>query len=303
MAQSRKILNLPDIDNSGQEVFESPDVEDIIQAVQPEQFASPDIEVVPTNMRKAIASLKGVQLFEGVGQVDEDPLGGHLRISHVNSSLTNLTEELNAMLKQVDSKTNVPQPSVQTTPPSLPSGHVLELERRLTNIEKTLGPDSQDLTGPLQGVVSKLESRLTLLDSGVLDDLTKRVRTVEREMDKIISKKQQYNDVTNADHAKKIDDAYGALQRCDAVSPHVPVLVNRLMTLKHLHDDADGLGNALRDSQNAEFKIESMLSDSRQLLKTMEENFAQNLNVIEANMKKMDGKMQDIASQFEKQER
>ena len=150
-----------------------------------------------------------------------------------------------------------------------------------------------------QTAVGKVEQRLDLLDGPVLEELTRKVRTLEREMDKVIPKKQTYLELTGSKNSEAINVIYDTMQRCDAVAPQVPVVLNRLVSLKMLHDDAAALRASVTTAQSAEAKIDALLRDSTALLQDVEAGFAENVAIIERNMAQMDERMAEVTAKFQ----
>lgn len=58
-----------------------------------------------------------------------------------------------------------------------------------------------------------MESSLKLLDAAALEELNRKVKQLERDMDKVIAKKQPYADLSGLEQRKRIGTAIGREER------------------------------------------------------------------------------------------
>eukprot|EP00667_Euglena_gracilis_P016920 EG_transcript_17752 len=307
MPLTRKILTLPGIDHSGKELYETPNVEELPTTITHESFANPDIEVTRFDRKAALAQFitKCPQVFEAYGEAPDSESIESSRVAKVQVSLTELTTELNGLFGKV--KGNSERDAVKCAPSQPLTGSTstdaseqfFMLDKRLAVMEKAVGVDGQKMTSPLQETVSKLESSLKLLDAAALEELNRKVKQLERDMDKVIAKKQPYADLSGLEQRKRIEDMYEALQRCDATAPQVPVVLTRLLSLKRLHDDADALRHALTTAAEAEATIAATLAEGTALLRDVEAGMRDNVAAMERNMARLDARMASLAEQMQ----
>eukprot|EP00668_Euglena_longa_P029376 GGOE01036724.1.p1 GENE.GGOE01036724.1~~GGOE01036724.1.p1 ORF type:complete len:313 (-),score=84.37 GGOE01036724.1:102-1040(-) len=305
MPLTRKILTLPGIDHSGKELYETPDVDEAPSSTAPEAFANPDIEVTRFDRKAALAQFiaKGPQVFEAYGEALEKEEG--CQVGKVQVTLAAVTEELNGLLGKVkgDGESEASKQTISQPPTAFVSNgtmeQVLALDKRLATIEKAVGVDSQKQFAPLQETVSKLEASMKLLDPAALEELNRKVKQLERDMDKVIAKKQPYADLSGLEQRKRMEDMYDALQRCDMTAPQVPVVLNRLLSLKRLHDDADALRQALTTATEAEASIAALLTEGTALLRDVEVGMQENVVAMERNMTRLDARIAQLAAQMQ----
>jgi len=305
MAATRRILALPNIDLSGKEVYETPDVEEPARVPAAEVFNSPDIEVPRYDRKAAVAHFlkKGGEVFEATGDGDPEDRPGS-KAGRVQTTLNTLTQELNALLQKASAGHPQPLPASATSPhrpahgPPVPSVDALMgLDRRLARLEHLLGATHTAPSAPLQEAVSKLEAHMALLDAAALEELQQKIRLVERDADRVMAKKSP--DVPGVDQRRRIEEMYDALQRCDAVAPQVPVILNRLLSLKRLHDDADALRQSLGSAAAAEECIEGMLKESTDLLTQVEGGVQANMTALERNLSVLTARMAQLTTQVQ----
>ncbi|XP_074990066.1 dynactin subunit 2-like isoform X2 [Calonectris borealis] len=103
-----------------------------------------------------------------------------------------------------------------------------ELEKRLAQLEATVRcePDSQE-------TVQVLQAKVNILDVAVLDQVEARLQSVLGKVNEIAKHKATVQD---ADTQSKIHQIYETMQRWDPVASTLPDVVQRLVTLRDLHE-------------------------------------------------------------------
>uniref|UniRef100_A0A8D2BLS6 Dynactin subunit 2 n=2 Tax=Sus scrofa TaxID=9823 RepID=A0A8D2BLS6_PIG len=118
---------------------------------------------------------------------------------------------------------------------------VAELEKRLTELEATVRCD-QDAQNPLsaglQGAclmetVELLQAKVSALDLAVLDQVEARLQSVLGKVNEIAKHKASVED---ADTQSKVHQLYETIQRWSPIASTLPELVQRLVTIKQLHE-------------------------------------------------------------------
>ncbi|NXT76152.1 DCTN2 protein, partial [Zapornia atra] len=123
----------------------------------------------------------------------------------------------------------------------LKEARIAELEKRLTQLEATMRcePDSQNplLVGlkgtSLMDTVQILQAKVNILDVAVLDQVEARLQSVLGKVNEIAKHKATVQD---ADTQSKIHQIYETMQRWDPVATTLPDVVQRLVTLRDLHE-------------------------------------------------------------------
>lgn len=156
---------------------------------------------------------------------------------------------------------------------------VLELERRLADLETTLGIEkSSHLSLPFPDISSALTeivSRLALLHPGRVEKLIKRFQDLSTHVDDLFSRKERMSMMQQVppgtsrtsntgsggnDNNEAVQELYQFCESTRTVVAGLPVVVKRLKTLKALHQDAAGLNQRLTDLESRHAEVHQALT-------------------------------------------
>ncbi|NXU61908.1 DCTN2 protein, partial [Horornis vulcanius] len=148
------------------------------------------------------------------------------------------------------------------------TSQVSELEKRLAQLEAAMRcePDSQNplLVGlkgsSLMDTVQVLQAKVNVLDMAVLDQVEARLQSVLGKVNEIAKHKATVQD---ADTQSKV---WATLQSWDAVASALPDVVQRLVTLRDLHEQATQFGQVLVHLDTTQQEIAGALKDNAVLL-------------------------------------
>ncbi|XP_023181202.1 dynactin subunit 2 isoform X2 [Xiphophorus maculatus] len=180
------------------------------------------------------------------------------------------------------------------------STKMAELEKRLAQLEIAVGSGS-DKQGPLnagvQGAslmdtIELLQARVSALDSATLDQVEARLQSVLGKMNEIAKNKAAIED---AETQNKVSQLYDVVQKWDAVSTSVPQVVQRLVAVKELHEQAMQFGQLLTHLDTTQQTINNSLKDNNTLLTQVQQTMKENLLAIEENFAALDQRMKKIS--------
>ena len=148
---------------------------------------------------------------------------------------------------------------------------VMSLEKRVTILETLLGIASNEtqlnLAGsrpfsssfPLVEAISKLEQRMSMLDSSNLDALRVKANTLRGELESAAKLKSPLTVENRAlEAAKKVEDLVEKVTKIEAVAEDLPVLVVRMKTLENIHLAASTFADRLN---NMEGEVSTLAAD------------------------------------------
>ncbi|XP_005079813.1 dynactin subunit 2 isoform X1 [Mesocricetus auratus] len=176
---------------------------------------------------------------------------------------------------------------------------VAELEKRLTELEATVRCD-QDAQNPLsaglQGAclmetVELLQAKVNALDLAVLDQVEARLQSVLGKVNEIAKHKASVED---ADTQSKVHQLYETTQRWSPIASTLPELVQRLVTIKQLHEQAMQFGQLLTHLDTTQQMIASSLKDNAALLTQVQKTIRENLATVEGNFASIDERMKQL---------
>lgn len=176
---------------------------------------------------------------------------------------------------------------------------VAELEKRLTELEATVRCD-QDAQNPLsaglQGAclmdtVELLQAKVSALDLAVLDQVEARLQSVLGKVNEIAKHKASVED---ADTQNKVHQLYETIQRWSPIASTLPELVQRLVTIKQLHEQAMQFGQLLTHLDTTQQMMASSLKDNTALLTQVQTTMRENLATVEGNFASIDARMKRL---------
>uniref|UniRef100_A0A673GYB7 Dynactin subunit 2-like n=1 Tax=Sinocyclocheilus rhinocerous TaxID=307959 RepID=A0A673GYB7_9TELE len=150
------------------------------------------------------------------------------------------------------------------------SAKVAELERRLAELETALGSGSEKqgpLSSGVQGAslmdtIELLQARVGALDAATLDQVEARLQSVLGKMNEIAKHKAAIED---AETQNKVSQLYDVVQKWDAMATSLPQLLQRLLAVRELHEQAMQFGQLLTHLDTTQQMINNSLKDNSTL--------------------------------------
>ncbi|XP_020558822.1 dynactin subunit 2 isoform X1 [Oryzias latipes] len=180
------------------------------------------------------------------------------------------------------------------------SAKMTDLEKRLAELEIAVGSGSNKqgpLNAGLQGVnlmdtIEILQAKVSALDSATLDQVEARLQSVLGKMNEIAKHKAAIED---AETQNKVSQLYDVVQKWDAVSTSIPQVVQRLVAVKELHEQAMQFGQLLTHLDTTQHMINNSLKDNSTLLTQVQKTMKENLVAIEENFAALDQRMKKLS--------
>ncbi|XP_030230988.1 dynactin subunit 2 isoform X3 [Gadus morhua] len=175
-----------------------------------------------------------------------------------------------------------------------------ELEKRLAELEMAVGSGS-DKQGPLSAGVQGaslmdtmelLQARVNALDSATLDQVEARLQSVLGKMNEIAKHKTAIED---ADTQNKVSQLYDVVQKWDGMATSIPQVVQRLVAVKELHEQAMQFGQLLTHLDTTQQMINNSLKDNGTLLTQVQQTMTENLKAVEENFSSLDDRMKKLS--------
>ncbi|KAE8626673.1 hypothetical protein XENTR_v10006702 [Xenopus tropicalis] len=175
-----------------------------------------------------------------------------------------------------------------------------ELEKRLGELEAAVRND-QDTQNPLtvglQGsclmdTVEILQAKVNLLDVASLDQVEARLQSVLGKMNEIAKHKAAIED---ADTESKVHQLYETVQKWDSMSSTLPQVVQRLLMLKQLHEQAMQFGQLLAHLDTTQQMISNSLKDNTNALAMVQKAMKENLATVEDNFTSIDARIKKLS--------
>lgn len=176
------------------------------------------------------------------------------------------------------------------------SSKLSNLEQRLKNLENVIGQDMKKLSfltsntdgKSVSAAISLLSSKLNLLEPSILDQLEGRFALLHQSMQQAAEKKHQVED---AEKQNKVAELYELAKKVDDMSSSLPQVVERLVSLKELHEQALQFSKALTQLDATQQQITNSLKNNGTLLKEVQGTFLKNTEMIETNIASLNSRI------------
>uniref|UniRef100_A0A3Q0KGS9 Putative dynactin subunit n=1 Tax=Schistosoma mansoni TaxID=6183 RepID=A0A3Q0KGS9_SCHMA len=166
---------------------------------------------------------------------------------------------------------------------------VADVDRRIHRIEALIGqPDPNKLTAltadttthGLLEACSRLSARSSLFQQGYLDMIEARLASLQGKLQAVTEKREA---IADYDMQNKIAELYELVKKWNDVADSLPMIVERLSTLKSLHEEASQFSQSLRTIESSQKNVEGSLSSYTKLLEEVQNNLIKNMEVIKDN--------------------
>nr|CAX74229.1 Dynactin subunit 2 [Schistosoma japonicum] len=164
-----------------------------------------------------------------------------------------------------------------------------EIDRRIHRIGALIGqPDPNKLTvltadttthGLLEAC-SRLSARSSLFQQGHLDMIEARLAALQGKLQAVTEKREA---IADYDMQSKIAELYELVKKWNDVADSLPMIVERLSTLKSLHEEASQFSQSLCAIESSQKNVEGSLSSYAKLLEEVQNNVVKNMEVIKDN--------------------
>lgn len=214
-----------------------------------------------------------------------------------------------------------------TYAPTYEQSHALakaaDFDRRLLMLEKALGISSSSLTEaganglprailPTLDNMEKQISTLAQASTSNLDAISRRVRTLASEQDKLNDSKEKakalreelgkqvQSSTDESEQESKINALYKILPTIENLTPMLPPLLDRLRSLRAIHADAATASQTLERIETQQTEMTEELKQWKEGLDKMEEAMTQGDTTVKGNMKVMEGWVKDLEERMAK---
>lgn len=174
-----------------------------------------------------------------------------------------------------------------------------QLEKKIDRLETLIGNDPDKLSSlsawtnhkSVLGAVQVLSSRLSLLEPAHLDHIEGRLHSVHTRMNSIAEKKQAIDD---ADKQSKVSDLYELVKKSEVLCSALPEVVDRLVSLEGLHEQAQQFSRSLKQLDSAQSQLTNTLQSNADMVSAVQDKFTENLQTIQTNVESLDNRINKL---------
>uniref|UniRef100_A0AAR2J499 Dynactin subunit 2 n=1 Tax=Pygocentrus nattereri TaxID=42514 RepID=A0AAR2J499_PYGNA len=160
---------------------------------------------------------------------------------------------------------------------------------RFTESAKVRQSDSDEI---ITETIELLEARVSALDAATLDQVEARLQSVLGKMNEIAKHKAAIED---AETQNKVSQLYDVVQKWDAMATSLPQVVQRLIAVKELHEQAMQFGQLLTHLDTTQQMINNALKDNSTLLTQVQQTMKENLVSVEENFAALEQRMKKLS--------
>ncbi|EAA00075.3 AGAP011690-PA [Anopheles gambiae str. PEST] len=177
------------------------------------------------------------------------------------------------------------------------SARVAQLEHRLHQLEVAVGAKPERIsrlagttgTGNLIEAVQNISAKAALLQPSQLDTIEQRLNNLLQQMNSI----QEKSNATGQDpnREQKILELYEIAKSTEPIVQVLPDILNRMLTLESLHKYATNFSKLFAELETTQASILNGVAANKTLLTGVQEAFAQNLENVNKEVKKLEERM------------
>lgn len=187
------------------------------------------------------------------------------------------------------------------------SARVAELDQRLHTLEKAIGAKPEKLsrlagvlnvTNLIEGV-QQLATRAALLQPNQLDLVEARLQNLAVKMDAIGARGAGGADgpVDSAEvqaKQQKLKELYEIAKRTEPIAQTLPEVLDRMQALEALHKYANNFSKLMGELESTQTLIATGIGNNKKLLQQVQAAFAENLENVNQEVAKLDGRLQAL---------
>ncbi|KAH8277847.1 hypothetical protein KR018_008534 [Drosophila ironensis] len=182
------------------------------------------------------------------------------------------------------------------------TARVASLEQRLSQLEKVVGAQPDKLsrltaatnTSTVLEAVRQLSTKAALLQPDKLDTIEHRLTALAGKMDAIAEKSS--GSAQDAKRDQKVAELYDIAKRTEPVVEILPHVIERMQALEALHKYANNFAKIIAEIEQKQGTITTSLVNNKELLHSVQETFAQNLETINSKVAKVEQRLAAVSS-------
>lgn len=201
---------------------------------------------------------------------------------------------------------------------------VAELERRLAALEQCvtgrIAPEPAHILVSPQGLVASIDEvrhKVTSLDERAMDQLSHRMAKLTKQLEAMkavreANRTSEGEDNTNSngdsgsqgqltvDQEAKIDSVYRSLSQVETVAAELPVVVERMVQLRVLHEQAVHFSAQLTSISSSQSDLSTVLQANLAGINRMQASLTANMATIEKNVLSLEKRIADVSTLLSK---
>ncbi len=206
---------------------------------------------------------------------------------------------------------------------------ISELDRRVAKLEKLLG-QQKDVIGvrypDVHTAVHYLKRRMELLDKNKLNAISEKIKHLLADMMRLAqatgaagggARESKGSATPSGDgsggkegamptrdeilrHQQKVNSIYSLLNRYQETSEQLPLVINRLKSLRALHEHGATAMSRLQKLQSQQQTVDAVLKQNKEMLTRLDASFKANMETMQKNMSLLQSRFGSLSAQMSK---
>lgn len=165
-------------------------------------------------------------------------------------------------------------------------GVVGDTDTRVSSVAGGLDADQRDLST----AVLNLQAKVALLDVSHVNAIGTQLQGVLSLLDQVEKKAEEVKE-KDPDKQSKITEALEAVNGIKSIAPLVPDLINRLHSLKDLHERAAQFASSVALMSDGQDQLSKQTADLQAMLTKMEASLKENLATLQSNFASLESRI------------
>mmetsp|Transcript_38299 Transcript_38299/g.33855 ORF Transcript_38299/g.33855 Transcript_38299/m.33855 type:complete len:403 (+) Transcript_38299:21-1229(+) len=177
------------------------------------------------------------------------------------------------------------------------SYRVKDIADRLSSLENIIGPKPDNATiGDMTRSIEYLSSVLSLLSDGdKLQQLVRRAQVLRKKLQEIQAKGHAAIELQiTKTKEEKINKLFDMMTRWDQAALQLPTVVNRLRSIKNLHEESANIVQKVNRLETQNKMISKSLESNQQILQNVTKSLSENALTMQNNMKSIQERLNKI---------
>jgi len=142
--------------------------------------------------------------------------------------------------------------------------------------------------------LSTLQSKLDLLEPSKLENISRRIKAINEEMDLLKQTRESLAKNPLPSQHEKIEALWNIMSRWDEACLSVPLLVSRLQSLRRLHEESVDATSRLQHLEGRQTALAELLEQDRAALAKVGDSLSKNVVLLENNVRILQARAAEI---------
>jgi len=173
------------------------------------------------------------------------------------------------------------------------------LMNRLNRLELLLGPNHEKMTylsaetgqKSLTDAIRSMNSKISLLEPSHIDQVEGRLGLLVQRLNTVSEK---FGALEEADKLRKVSEVYEFMKKLEPLFPVLPTVVDRLLSLKMLHEEAVNFQQSLTQVESVQSRLDQSLATHSQLLKDIKDGLARNIASTQSSLQQFEERISKL---------